>query len=142
MRRKNKGVDPNMKFLFGSVVLFFLFVLIVGIFSYFTLQEFWHSDAPDAVKNTAAATPVHDYSIRFDKSFEDTNYTLYLNDDIIYKGEPVNTDTVIYARRKAAENSLIIVDNNTDIIKDIIELSLTGDIRLKLTDSTLSYTIE
>ena len=45
-----------MKFLFGSVVLFFLFVIIVGIFSYFTLQEFWHSDAPDAVKSTAAAT--------------------------------------------------------------------------------------
>lgn len=141
MSRK-KGVDPNMKFLFGSVLFFFMLVLIVGIFSYFTLQEFWHNDLPDAERSTAAAAPVHDYSIRFDKSFERKNYTLYQNDDIIYKGEPVNTDTIIYTQRKAAENSLIIVDNSADVIKDIIELPLTGNIQLKLTDGTISYTIE
>ncbi len=139
MRRK-KGLDPNMKFLFGSVFFFFILLIIIGLFSYFTLQQFWHNDAPDT-EQTATA-PIHDYSISFDESFKGARYTLYINDDVIYKGEPVDPDTVIYARRKAVENSLIVVDNDADIIKDIIELSLTGKILLKLNNGILSYTIE
>ena len=76
--RKNKGVNANMNFLFGGVLLFFVLVLIVGLFSFFTLQQFWHSD--ESVK-VAGVTKRYDYSVAFDSSFKGKSYKLYLSND-------------------------------------------------------------
>ena len=139
MRRK-KGLDPNMKFLFGSVFFFFILIVIIGLFTYFTLQQYWHD--PNAEKEVAKTLPVYDYSVRFDKGFAGKCYTLYINDDVIYQGNPVNADTVIYSTRKAPENSLLIVDNSTDKLVEIIELEKKANIQLNLSGGTLSYTIK
>ena len=103
--RKNKGVNANMNFLFGGVLLFFVLVLIVGLFSFFTLQQFWHSD--ESVK-VAEVTKRYDYSVAFDSSFKGKSYKLYLNDSLVYVGTPVDVDTVIKLRRIAVDNSLLV----------------------------------
>ena len=139
MRRK-KGLDPNMKFLFGSVFFFFILIVIIGLFTYFTLHQYWND--PNTAKKVAKAVPVYDYSVRFDKGFAGTSYTLYLNDDVIYQGNPVNADTVIYSTRKAPENSLLIVDNSTDKLVEIIELEKKANIQLNLSGGTLTYTVK
>ena len=134
--RKNKGVNANMNFLFGGVLLFFVLVLIVGLFSFFTLQQFWHSD--ESVK-VAEVTKRYDYSVAFDSSFKGKSYKLYLNDSLVYVGTPVDVDTVIKLRRIAVDNSLLVVDGATDAIAAIVELGVSGAVYLKCVQGAVAF---
>lgn len=137
--RKNKGVNANMNFLFGGVLLFFVLVLIVGLFSFFTLQQFWHSD--ESVK-VAEVTKRYDYSVAFDSSFKGKSYKLYLNDSLVYVGTPVDVDTVIKLRRIAVDNSLLVVDGATDAIAAIVELGVSGAVNLKCEKGAVAFSIK
>lgn len=137
--RKNKGVNANMNFLFGGVLLFFVLVLIVGLFSFFTLQQFWHSD--ESVK-VAEITKRYDYSVAFDSSFKGKSYKLYLNDSLVYVGTPVDVDTVIKLRRIAVDNSLLVVDGATDAIAAIVELGVSGAVNLKFEQGAVAFSIK
>ena len=137
--RKNKGVNANMNFLFGGVLLFFVLVLIVGLFSFFTLQQFWHSD--ESVK-VAEVTKRYDYSVAFDSSFKGKSYKLYLNDSLVYVGTPVDVDTVIKLRRVAVDNSLLVVDGVTDAIAAIVELGVSGAVNLKCEQGAVAFYIK
>lgn len=137
--RKNKGVNANMNFLFGGVLLFFVLVLIVGLFSFFTLQQFWHSD--ESVK-VAEVTKRYDYSVAFDSSFKGKSYKLYLNDSLVYVGTPVDVDTVIKLRRVAVDNSLLVVDGVTDAIAAIVELGVSGAVNLKCEKGAVAFSIK
>ena len=141
MRRK-KASDANMKFLFGSVFFFFIIVVVIGLFSYFTLQQFWNSS--DEAEKVAAAVqrPQYDYSVAFDADFQGKAYRLYLNDSLIYAGNPVDVDTVIRAKRVVADNSLLIVDDATDIIVSIIELGRRGEVLLKYNGGAISSRVK
>lgn len=135
MRRK-KSTDANMRFLFGSVFFFFIIVIVIGLFSYFTLQYYWQGSGE--TKNVAkVARPQYDYSVAFDADFKDKSYRLYLNDSLIYSGTPVKVDTIIRAQRIADNNSLLIVDDATDVIVSIIELGRRGDVKLKYNNGAI-----
>ena len=140
MRRK-KGADANMKFLFGSVFFFFIIVIVIGILIYFTLQHHWHG-SDDAKKVAAVVRPQYDYSVAFDADFKDKAYRLYLNDSLIYAGRPVEVDTVVRVKRIAENNSLLIVDDATDIIVSIIELGRRGEVQLKYNGGAISSRVK
>ena len=137
--RKNKGAKANMNFLFGGMLLFFVFVLIVSLFSFFTLHQFWHSD--EGVKQ-AVARQQFDYSVKFAPSFAGKNYNVYLNDSLIYTGAPVNVDTVLRMGRLATENSLLVVDGTTDAIAAIVELGLSGEVIFELNGASVAYSVK
>lgn len=139
--RKRKGTDANMKFLFGSVFFFFIIVIIIGLFSYFTLQYYWDASG-DAKKSASVARSQYDYSVAFDTDFQGKSYRLYLNDSLIYVGCPVAVDTVLLAKRVAESNSLLIVDDATDIIVSIIELGRRGDVLLKYNNGAISSRVK
>ena len=137
--RKNKGAKANMNFLFGGMLLFFVFVLIVSLFSFFTLHQFWHSD--EGVKQ-AAERQQFDYSVKFAPSLAGKNFSLYLNDSLIYEGAPVNVDTVLRMGRLATENSLLVVDGTTDAIAAIVELGLSGEVTVELDGTSVTYSVK
>ena len=140
MRRK-KGADANMKFLFGSVFFFFIIVIVIGLFSYFTLQHYW-SGSDDAKKVATVIRPQYDYSVAFDADFQGKSYRLYLNDSLIYAGCPVKVDTILRTKKIAENNSLLIVDDATDVIVSIIELGRRGDVLLKYNNGTISSRVK
>ena len=137
--RKNKGAKANMNFLFGGMLLFFVFVLIVSLFSFFTLHQIWHSD--EGVKQ-AAERQQFDYSVKFAPSFAGKNFSFYLNDSLIYEGAPVNVDTVLRMGRLATENSLLVVDGTTDAIAAIVELGLSGEVTFELDGTSVAYSVK
>ena len=102
-----KAKDANMRFLFGSVLFFFMLLMVIVLFSYFTLQQSLAPDTPAARER---------YAISFAEQFEGTHYDLYLNDSLIYVGDPVDADTVIRASGKVTENALLLVEKSTDIV--------------------------
>jgi hypothetical protein len=140
MRRK-KGADANMKFLFGSVFFFFIIVIVIGLFSYFTLQQYWSASGCEN-KVAAVTRPQYDYSVTFDDEFQGKSYRLYLNDSLIYVGSPVNVDTVVRTKKLAEDNSLLIVDDATDVIVSIIELGQRGDVLLKYNGGAISSRVK
>ena len=140
MRRK-KGADANMKFLFGGVFFFFIIVIVIGLFSYFTLQQYWNASG-DAKKVATVVRPQYDYSVAFDADFQGKSYRLYLNDSLIYAGCPVKVDTVLRTRKIAEQNSLLIVDDTTDVIVSIIELGRRGDVLLKYNNGAISSRVK
>ena len=140
MRRK-RGSDANMKFLFGGVFFFFIIVIVIGLFSYFTLQQYWNASG-DAKKVASVVRPQYDYSVAFDADFQGKSYRLYLNDSLIYAGCPVKVDTVLRTRKIAEQNSLLIVDDATDVIVSIIELGRRGDVLLKYNNGAISSRVK
>ena len=140
MRRK-KGADANMKFLFGSVFFFFIIVIVIGLFSYFTLQHHW-SVSDDAKKVAKVVRPQYDYSVAFDADFQGKSYRLYLNDSLIYAGCPIKVDTILRTKKIAENNSLLIVDDATDVIVSIIELGRRGDVLLKYNNGAISSRVK
>lgn len=137
--RKRRGVDANIKFLFGSVFFFFIIIIVIGLFSYFTLQQYW--DNPEVVKKTAVDKMRYAYSVSFAPDFKDKAFSVYLNDSLLYMGTPVNPDTTLYVQRLANENSLLVVNNETDIVT-IVELGRHGDVLLKYNNGSVSYRIK
>ncbi len=117
---RSKGSNANMKFLFGSVFFFFVVVITIAIFCYFTLQQHWGK------QNVATADT---YAISFSKQFDGTNYDLYLNDSLLYVGAPVCADTVIRVMRTAADNALLVVEKENDLVS-VVEIGKRGRILL------------
>ncbi len=140
MRRK-KGADANMRFLFGSVFFFFIIIVVIGLFSYFSLNYYWN-ESGEAKKVASVARPQYDYSVAFDADFQGKSYRLYLNDSLIYYGSPVKVDTVLQAKRVAENNSLLVVDDATDVIVSIIELGRRGDVLLKYNNGAISSRVK
>ena len=113
-----KAKDANMRFLFGSVLFFFMLLMMIVLFSYFTLQQSLTADTPVSKER---------YAISFSKQFDGTCYDLYLNDSLIYVGSPVSADTVIRASGKVADNALLLVEKSTDIVT-VLEVKPHGKV--------------
>ena len=121
-----------MRFLFGSVLFFFMLLMVIVLFSYFTLQQSLTTDTPAARER---------YAISFAEQFEGTRYDLYLNDSLIYVGDPVDADTVIRASGKVTENALLLVEKSTDIVT-VLEVEPRGKVLIcygKNGEVALSY---
>ena len=104
-----------MRFLFGSVLFFFMIIMSVMLFVYFVLEQ-------SVTKEDRARDC---YEISFSKQFDGLEYDLYLNDSLLYVGRPVSSDTVIRIERSLDENSLLVVDKATDIVS-VVEIGRRG----------------
>ena len=113
--RNTRGRDANMRFLFGSVLFFFMIIMSVMLFVYFVLEQ-----------SVSKESWVRDcYEISFSKQFDGLEYDLYLNDSLLYVGNPVSSDTVVKIERSLDENSLLVVDRTTDVVS-VIEIGRRG----------------
>lgn len=128
---RTRGHGANMRFLFGSVFFFFIIIVTIGLFVYYSLYKHW-SKPGDARFS---------YEISFTPSFEGKAYTLYLNDSLLYTGSPVDTDTVLRLNRFAEDNALLVVEQTTDRVS-IIQIPSRGKIELQLKDGNVTTVIK
>ncbi len=71
------------------------------------------------------------YEISFSPSFVGKDYSVYMNDSLLYTGVPVNCDTVLRVNRFAEENALLVVNVATDGVA-ILQLPDKGRVLLRL----------
>lgn len=107
---KKRGKDVNMRFLFGSVFFFFILLMTIVLFSYFTLEQYWDKPQDTSLR----------YEFVFSPDFSGKNYDLYLNDSLLYEGAPVSVDTVISVNRFAVDNALLLVERESDIVSILV----------------------
>lgn len=110
-----KAKDANLRFLFGSVS-FFILIMVLVLFSYLTLRY--------SMKESKVSAE-YSYYISFSKQFEGRCYDLYLNDSLLYVGNPVSADTVIRASGNASDNALLLVEKSSDIVT-VLEVEPRG----------------
>lgn len=111
-----RGKDANLKFLFGSVFFFFIIVVTIMLFGYFSLYESW---------NRQGMAAHEDYEISFSRQFDGLQFDVYINDSLVYSGAPVDADTVIRVSRFAEDNALLVVNKENDLVS-IVELGKQG----------------
>lgn len=128
---RTRGHGANMRFLFGSVFFFFIIIVTIGLFAYYSLYKHWNK----------AGDVRFGYEISFAPSFEGRAYTLYLNDSLLYSASPVDTDTVLRLNRFAEDNALLVVDNATDGVS-ILQIPSRGKILLQLKDGKVTTTVK
>ncbi len=116
-----RGRKANMNFLYGSVFFFFVIIITIGLFSYFSLYKYWNKPGDARFS----------YEISFSPSFAGTAYNVYMNDSLLYVGAPVATDTLIRVNRFAEDNALLVVNAATDGVS-IIQIPDRGKILLRL----------
>lgn len=98
-----KGSNANMRFLFGSVFFFAVVILSIVLFTYYAMRESWKK-SPDTV---------YTYTVTFSPDFDGLDYSVYLDDSLLYVGTPVDADTVIKVRRYIAEEPVTIAGVDT-----------------------------
>ena len=142
--RTKKSSNSNMRFLFGSVFFFAAIILSVLMFTYYAMREAWRK------------SPDRDfvYTVSFSQDFAGRNYSVYLDDSLLYLGNPFNSDTVIRVKRYVTEervnvagidtvikvphftssSSLFVVDGETNV-PTIVNVREYNNIHLKLKNS-------
>ena len=116
---RTRGRNANMSFLYGSVFFFFIIIVTIGLFAYFSLYKYWEKPGD---KRFA-------YEISFAPDFAGTAYNVYVNDSLLYVGNPVDTDSVVRFNRFAGESALLLVNAATDGVA-IFSLPDRGRVRV------------
>ena len=149
--RTKKSSNSNMRFLFGSVFFFAMIILSVLLFTYYAMREAWRK-SPDRE---------FVYTVSFSPDFEGRNYSVYLDDSLLYLGNPFNSDTVIRVKRYVTEepvnvagidtvikvphftssSSLFVVDGETNVPKIFIVREF-NNIFLKLKNGRVEADME
>ena len=118
--------------------------LSVLMFTYYAMREAWRK------------SPDRDfvYTVSFSQDFAGRNYSVYLDDSLLYLGNPFNSDTVIRVKRYVTEervnvagidtvikvphftssSSLFVVDGETNV-PTIVNVRENNNINLKLENS-------
>ncbi len=128
---RTRGHNANMGFLFGSVFFFFLIIVSIGLFVYYSLHKHWNR----------AGDVRFAYEISFAKGFEGKAYSVYMNDSLLYVGNPVDTDSVLRVNRFAEENALLVVERVTDGVS-IVQLPDRGKVTLSLVNGVVDAKIK
>lgn len=128
---RTRGHGANMRFLYGSVFFFFVIIVTIGLFAYYSLYKHWNKPGDARFS----------YEISFSPSFAGKAYDVYLNDSLVYAGAPVNTDTVLRINRFATDNALLVVDKASDGVS-ILQIPDRGKIRLNLVNGTVTTVIK
>ena len=114
------------------------------MFTYYAMREAWRK------------SPERDfvYTVSFSQDFAGRNYSVYLDDSLLYLGNPFNSDTVIRVKRYVTEervnvagidtvikvphftssSSLFVVDGETNV-PTIVNVREYNNIYLKLKNS-------
>jgi hypothetical protein len=103
--RTKKSSNSNMRFLFGSVFFFAMIILSVLMFTYYAMREAWRK-SPDRE---------FVYTVSFSPDFAGRNYSVYLDDSLLYLGNPFNSDTVIRVKRYVTEEPVNVAGIDTVI---------------------------
>lgn len=149
--RVKKSSNSNMRFLFGSVFFFAMIILSVVLFTYYAMRESWRK------------SPERDfvYTVSFSPDFEGKNYSVFLDDSLLYEGNPFKADTVIRVKRYVTEepvnvagidtvikvphftssSSLFVVDGKTNI-PAIVNVQEYNDIHLKIRNGSVEAVME
>ncbi|MBQ8365407.1 MAG: hypothetical protein IJX41_05950 [Bacteroidaceae bacterium] len=128
---RTRGHGANMRFLYGSVFFFFVIIITIGLFAYYSLYKHWNKPGDARFS----------YEISFSPSFAGKAYDVYLNDSLVYAGAPVNTDTVLRINRFATDNALLVVDKASDGVS-ILQIPDRGKIGLNLVNGTVTTVIK
>lgn len=78
-----------MRFLFGSVFFFAVVLLSIILFTYYAMREAWRKSPDRDIV----------YTFSFSKEFSGLDYSVYLDDSLLYSGNPFKSDTVITVKR-------------------------------------------
>lgn len=128
---RTRGHGANMRFLYGSVFFFFVIIITIGLFAYYSLYKHWNKPGDARFS----------YEISFSPSFAGKAYDVYLNDSLVYAGAPVNADTVLRINRFAVDNALLVVDKASDGVS-ILQIPDRGKIGLNLVNGTITMVIK
>lgn len=128
---RTRGHGANMRFLYGSVFFFFVIIITIGLFAYYSLYKHWNKPGDTRFS----------YEISFSPSFAGKAYDVYLNDSLVYAGAPVNADTVLRINRFAIDNALLVVDKVSDGVS-ILQIPDRGKIGLNLVNGTVTMVIK
>ena len=128
---RTRGHGANMRFLYGSVFFFFVIIVTIGLFAYYSLYKHWNKPGDARFS----------YEISFSPSFAGKAYDVYLNDSLVYAGAPVNTDTVLRINRFATDNALLVVDKASDGVS-ILQIPDRGKVVLNLVNGTVTTVIK
>ena len=140
-----------MRFLFGSVFFFATIILSVLMFTYYAMREAWRK------------SPDRDfvYTVSFSPEFSGRNYSVFLDDSLLYNGNPFDADTVIRVKRYVTDepvnvagidtviqvphftssSSLFVVDGETNVPK-IFNVQEYNNIYLKLRNGRVEADME
>ena len=128
---RTRGHGANMRFLYGSVFFFFVIIVTIGLFAYYSLYKHWNKPGDARFS----------YEISFSPSFAGKAYDVYLNDSLVYAGAPVNADTVLRINRFATDNALLVVDKASDGVS-ILQIPDRGKVVLNLVNGTVTMVIK
>ena len=103
--RTKKSSNSNMRFLFGSVFFFAAIILSVLMFTYYAMREAWRKSPDRAFV----------YTVSFSQDFAGRNYSVYLDDSLLYLGNPFNSDTVIRVKRYVTKEPVNVAGIDTVI---------------------------
>lgn len=140
-----------MRFLFGSVFFFATIILSVLMFTYYAMREAWRK-SPDRE---------FVYTVSFSPEFAGRNYSVFLDDSLLYNGNPFDADTVIRVKRYVTDepvnvagidtviqvphftssSSLFVVDGETNVPK-IFNVQEYNNIYLKLRNGRVEADME
>ena len=140
-----------MRFLFGSVFFFAMIIMSVLLFTYYTMREAWRKSPEREFV----------YTVRFSPEFAGRNYSVFLDDSLLYNGNPFKADTVLRVKRYVTEepvnvagidtvikvphftssSSLFVVNGETNI-PVIVNVQEYNDIYLKLRNGRVEADME
>ena len=103
--RTNKSSRSNMRFLFGSVAFFAVVIISIMLFTYYAMREAWKK-SPDAK---------YTYTVSFSPSFAGGNYQVFMDDSLLYAGNPFNADTVLTVARYTTVEPVTVAGIDTTV---------------------------
>ena len=103
--RTKKSSNSNMRFLFGSVFFFAMIIMSVLLFTYYAMREAWRKSPEREFV----------YTLSFSPEFSGLNYSVFLDDSLLYQGNPFKADTVIRVKRYVTEEPVNVAGIDTVI---------------------------
>lgn len=94
-----------MRFLFGSVFFFAMIIMSVLLFTYYAMREAWRKSPEREFV----------YTVSFSPEFSGLNYSVFLDDSLLYQGNPFKADTVIRVKRYVTEEPVNVAGIDTVI---------------------------
>lgn len=130
---KRKKFDHNLRFLVGGIILFFVIILVVVLFSGLSLKLYWDKHGEHII--------VDSYEVYLCDGFAGTSYSVFLNDSLLFN-EPILSDTTTFTvDRFSNENTLFVVNNATEAVT-LFGLGEKGSVYLKNNDGEISAVIK
>ena len=110
-----------MRFLKGNVLFFALLLLVMMLFTYYAFQG-----VESGAGNDAACR------VSFDAGCTAGEYEVFVDDSLLYKGEPLPADSQVVMKRYAAVNSRVSLYTSKSSVKvvaggDTVARVLQGD---------------